>query len=361
MSATGYLPLDQGPRVIVYYQTHHRPDNGQPVGLLPLLSNNTGITHIIVAAIHVNDPPGNITLNDDPPDAARNNTLWSEIAWVQGSGVKVMAMLGGAAKGSYHRLGGEDDARFESYYAPLRDLIRRHKLDGLDLDIEEETSLPSTVRLIDRLRADFGHNFIITLAPVATALLPGAPHLSGSAFDYRMLEIQRGHEIAWYNTQFYCGWGDASTTAWYDAFIGLGWKPEKVVMGLITNPGNGAGFVPWPVLQDVLRTLRARYPGFGGVMGWEYFNAMPGEQDRPWEWVKNMASVLRVPSHPPPTSQITIRPFDASRQLPVPAIPFPAEDIKTLQELGFTQQQAVAALNTTGGNVKYAAGMLFQD
>lgn len=364
-SPTPLLPIGQGPRVIVYHQTHHGPNGGPPVSLLPLLSHSTGITHVIVAAIHINEGPGNITLNDDPPESPRYGTLYGEMAWLQASGVKVLGMLGGAAKGSYERLDGDDTARFEAYYTPLRDLLRRHRFDGLDLDIEEPTSLPGTIRLIDRLRADFGPSFLITMAPVATALLPNQPHLSGPAFDYGLLERMRGHEIAWYNTQFYCGWGDASSTFWYDAIIGLGWRPDKVVMGLITNPALGAGHVPWGQLQTVLQTLRSRYPGFGGVMGWEYFNALPGGESKPWEWAANMGRVLRVPLPPSAAGQqqMPIRPYGqgAPAQLPRPAHPFPAESVKTLQDLGFNQQQAVAALNTTGGNVEYAAGLLFQD
>ncbi|MCJ1429596.1 hypothetical protein MMC29_007511 [Sticta canariensis] len=39
-------------------------------------------------------------------------------------------------------------------------------LDGLDLDVEEAVSLASIIRLIDRLRTDFGRSrFRITLAP----------------------------------------------------------------------------------------------------------------------------------------------------------------------------------------------------
>lgn len=81
--------------MIVYHQTHHRPDTREPVSLLPLITNGTGITHVIVAAIHINDDPDKITLNDDPPDCERNQTLWSEVAWVQATGVKVLGMLGG--------------------------------------------------------------------------------------------------------------------------------------------------------------------------------------------------------------------------------------------------------------------------
>ncbi|KAK5136817.1 hypothetical protein LTR08_002113 [Meristemomyces frigidus] len=365
---TALLPIGQGPRVVLYHQTHHGPNNGPPVSLLPLITYNTGVTHIIIAAIHLNEGPGNITLNDHHPDHERNSTLWAEVAWVQASGVKVLGMLGGAAKGSFARLDGEDTARFEAHYAPLRDMLRRHNFDGLDLDIEEPTSMLGTIRLIDRLRADFGPAFLITLAPVATALLVGQPHLSGPAFDYHLLEQTRGYEIAFYNTQFYNGWGDASTTFWYETIVATGWKPEKIVVGLLTNPCNGgSGYVAHPLVDSVLRTMRARHPTFGGVMGWEYFNALPGDQPRPWEWAALMARIVRTPMSAPAAQQqqqqVPIQPYGRPAPGPPPAAPhpYPAQSVTTLQELGFSQQQAVAALNSTNGNVEYAAGLLFQD
>lgn len=349
--------------MILYHQTHHAPNGGPPVSLLPLITHNTGITHVIIAAIHLNDGPGNITLNDDHPDHAKFSTLWGEVAWLQASGVKVLGMVGGAAKGSFERLDGEDTARFEAHYVPLRDMLRKHRLDGIDLDIEESMSMLACFRLIDRLRADFGPSFLITLAPVATALLVGQPHLSGPGFDYHLLEQMRGHEIAWYNTQFYNGWGDASTTFWYETIIATGWKPEKVVVGLLTNPANGpSGYIAHPHIDSVLQTIRARHRTFGGVMGWEFFNALPGGAARPWEWAAQMSRVLSVPLPPPqPQQQAPIRPFGQPVALPPALHPYPAESVKTLQDLGFSQQQAVAALNSTNGNVEYAAGLLFQD
>jgi chitinase len=340
--------------VVVYHQTHHGANDGPPVSLLPLLTHATGVTHVIVAAIHLNDPPGSLALNDHPPDHARFKTLWAETAWLQAAGVKILGMLGGAAQGSYARLAG-DTASFESHYVPLRDMIRTYRLDGLDLDIEEPTTLACAYRLIDRLRADMGPEFLITLAPVASALLSGKqPQLSGPDFDYFELERERGAQIAWYNAQFYCGWGDATSTRWYDAIVqGAGWPARKVVMGLVTNPGNGAGHVDWSVLEGVLRTLRVRYPDFGGVMGWEYFNSLPGDMARPWEWAAQMAATLRtvVPLPPP-----LLPPAP-----PQPPVAFPPENIRTLVDLGFNEQQAIAALRMTGGNVEYAAGLLFQD
>ncbi|GAB7338317.1 hypothetical protein MBLNU457_4628t1 [Dothideomycetes sp. NU457] len=346
------LPLGQGPRVVVYHQTHHR--NDRPVSVLALITNQTGVTHVIIAAIHLNDG-ARLTLNDDPPDAAKFQTLWSEVAWLRASGIKVLGMLGGAAKGSFTKLDGSQD-QFEEYYAPLSTLIRTQHLDGLDLDVEEPMSLQGIIRLIDRLRTDFGPSFLITLAPVATALVPGQKHLSG--FSYHALEAARGREIAWYNAQFYCGWGDASTVSHYAYIVGVcGWDTERVVLGLVTNPGNGAGYVAQANFDNVVREIRNRFPRFGGVMGWEYFNSLPGGEERPWEWAGAMARVVRCVLPSP----VVVGGGGALQAPIVPQHSFPADSVQTLKDLGFSQQAAVAALNMTGGNVEYAAGLLFQD
>lgn len=199
-------------------------------------------------------------------------------------------MLGGAAKGTFTRLDG-DESQFEAYYVPLRDMVRTHGFDGLDLDVEEEMSLPGVIRLIDRLKVDFGDAFIITLAPVATALQRG-PHISG--FDYDALEITRGEKIAWYNTQFYCGWGSMGDTEGYDLIMACGWPANKVVAGVVTNGANGPGWVPTEILQMVVVTLMEKYRGFGGVMGWEYFNSLPGDVERPWEWAQSIETAIGI-------------------------------------------------------------------
>lgn len=282
------LPHQHVPRLIVYYQTHHSPETGAHISLLPLVSQpGISLTHLILAAIHLNDPPSNITLNDHPPSHPRFATLWAELRVLQASGVKVLGMLGGAAKGTFARL----DAAFETYYPPLRDLVRAHGLDGLDLDVEEEMSLGGVIRLIDALRSDFGKDFVITLAPVASALLDRRRNLSG--FDYEALEVMRGREIAWYNAQFYCGWGDCSSPLMYEMVLARGWPAEKVVVGVVTNPENGPGWIPWQMFGTVVPLLVGRHPRFGGVMGWEYFNSLPGGRERPWEWARWMTVLLR--------------------------------------------------------------------
>lgn len=308
--------------IIVYHQTHYiGPPPQEYVSLLPLLEECPGVTHVILAAIHINDNPAHLTLNDDLWSHEKNDFVWQEMQVLQSSGIKVLGMLGGAAKGSFRRLDG-DRASFLVWYEPLRQMIQTVGLDGLDLDVEEHMSLSGIIRLIDQLKHDFGASFIITLAPVATAL-QGQRHLSG--FDYEALEKAMGRHIAWYNTQFYCGWGSVEDTRGYDEIMRRGWPAEKVVLGLITNPESGAGWVPDEILQDTILALRARYPSFGGVMGWEvremsscetiqtdrvqYFNSITAAEPFgwPWSWASLMTKILkpelRHGDHDPMTQQ----------------------------------------------------------
>lgn len=278
------------PRIVLYHQTTHNPDDSL-ISILPLITEPAiSVTHLIISAIHLNEDPDALTLNDHPPSHPRYTTTWAELRIAQASGIVVMGMLGGAAKGSYARLD-RDQPTFERYYAPLYDLIRERALQGLDLDVEEKMSLPGIIRLIDRLRADFGPDFIITLAPVATALLDERRNLSG--FDYNALEISRGDQIAWYNAQFYNGWGDAHTPVLFELCVNHGWKPDKLAIGVLTTPDNGHGFVPFSMLAPTLHHLQRRFPNFAGVMGWEYFNGKPGGRDRPWEWAQEMTRILK--------------------------------------------------------------------
>lgn len=201
-------------------------------------------------------------------------------------------MLGGAAKGTFTRLDADTEEAFEAYYTPLRDVVREVGLDGLDLDVEEEMSLGGVIRLIDRLKADFGLGFQITMAPVANAMV-GGKHLSG--FDYEALEVMRGDVVEAYHVQFYNGWGSVLDAGLIGEVMSRGWRPEKVVLGLLTHPGNGSGFVGWEELGRVLRSVREVWPRFGGVMGWEYFNCVVegGAGGTPWRWAEGMMRFVK--------------------------------------------------------------------
>ena len=104
-----------GRRVVVYYQTQY--NNGNYVSPTPLISV---ATHLIIAAFHLNDDK-TIHLNNVSPDDSSLNQMWIDIARMQGSGIKVMGMLGGASDDSYSDLG--DD--FDDYYEALSSCITR--------------------------------------------------------------------------------------------------------------------------------------------------------------------------------------------------------------------------------------------
>lgn len=93
------------PRLVNYVQTFH-DTSGNPLSLLPLLNEKTSITHVNLAALHINDDPNGITLNDNNPNSSYWDSIWSDVKQLQNGGIKVLFMLGGAAAGSYPRLCG---------------------------------------------------------------------------------------------------------------------------------------------------------------------------------------------------------------------------------------------------------------
>lgn len=100
------LPPNQGPRLVLYAQTLDR--DGKRISLLPLLTEHTGVTHVIIGCLHLHDRPGVMRLNDHDPNDKRFDPLWGEVKWLQGAGTKVLLMIGGASQGSFKKLGGDD-------------------------------------------------------------------------------------------------------------------------------------------------------------------------------------------------------------------------------------------------------------
>ncbi len=286
--------ISELPRLVIYYQTTHDANNN-PISMLPLITEkNIALTHLIVCSFHININ-SIIHLNDFPTDDPHFDTLWEEATVLQNAGVRVMGMIGGAAAGSFNSqtLDSTNTTTFEHYYGQLHDLIQSHKLQGMDLDVEQVMSQSGITRLVTRLHTDFGSGFEITLAPVASAL-DGGGNLSG--FNYGTLEAAAGSDIAFYNAQFYNGFGSMATPAAFEAVVSDGWIPEKVVVGQITTPANGGQFVPFNVLNQTIHTLQAEYGQIGGIMGWEYFNSQPGGTAEPWEWAQEMTAILRPDS-----------------------------------------------------------------
>src|SRR5580704_750472 len=272
-------------RDIYYYQTQY--SQGVYVSLSPIwaklnpVNNKPYVTDLIIAAFHLGYDNNNapyIHLNDNPPSDPMFDVMWPEVATLQGYGVTARMMLGGAAQGSYAVL----FSHWGVFYPILKQTITQYKLNGIDLDVEETVSLYDIKKLIRRLNADFGNHFLITLAPVSSAL-SGGPNLSGFSYD-QLYHSPEGAKIAWFDAQFYSGFGSLASTRDYDNVIAHGYPANLVVAGTIANPSDGFGYLPITTVTSTVKQLVAKYPNFGGVFAWEYFNALPGGPSHPARW-----------------------------------------------------------------------------
>lgn len=102
------------------------------------------------------------------------------------------------------------NAQNEDFYTPLYFSLKYRKVDGLDLDIEERVQYMCPLALLRQLHQDFGPEFILTMATVASDLQPVECELGG--FSYKTLDAEanasdkpNGKLVSCYNAQFYNG------------------------------------------------------------------------------------------------------------------------------------------------------------
>lgn len=196
-----------------------------------------------------------------------------------------------------------------------------------------------------------GPNFLITMAPVASALASSSGgDLSG--FSYFDLDAQAVASdgtklVSWYNGQFYSGFGSPQDTSSYDQIVSAGWDPARVVMGVLDSPTDGSGYVDTATVESTVSSLKSKYPTFGGVDGWEYFDAGSGDGDaQPYQWVQAITSSL--------FGTASKRAVKARTASALPPHPFANEAVASLTASGATHFEAVRALNRTGGDVAAA-------
>ena len=127
-----------------------------------------------------------IHLNDFDPYNKMFDNVWLELEKANKLGIKIMIMLGGAG-GAFTEM----FTRYDYYYMLLKKLIVDKKfICGIDLDVEEYINIKSIRKLIYQLNSDFGKNFIITMAPVAEALVTNTPGFGG--FKYKeLIQLRR--------------------------------------------------------------------------------------------------------------------------------------------------------------------------
>jgi hypothetical protein len=246
-------------RLVFYYQTFQ-----------PNLDVGKACTHVHLAAIHFGfnaDGSPYIHLNDQSPFSPDFDSVWAQMKALQARGVKIILMIGGAG-GGYADLFGN----IEDFYPLLLQCLETNPIDGVDLDIEEAVNLTDVVNLTCRLHSDCP-DLLFTMAPLPNSLISDAPGLGG--FSYRTLVnalAQQSITISYFNVQCY----DSYTVDVYDSIVQNGYDPSTVVMGQL---GAMSGTVP------VAHALRAKYPTFGGVFTWEYYDTQP----TPLQWATDMS------------------------------------------------------------------------
>ena len=257
-------------KTVYYYQTF--------IGLEKLLTHVEDIDTIIISSIHFDkDKQENkqIYLNDNLPDNPKFNTMWMETKEIYDQGKLILLMVGGAG-GAYSELFSD----FETYYPLLRDLLREKTyIGGIDLDIEEGVSLDNVKMLIRKLNDDFGKDFILTMAPIAGSMITDDSGMGG--FSYKELSLsEEGKRINWYHVQCYQSFSKDT----YDQIIKNKWKPEQIVMGMMSGQFTKDTFKN--ALQEGQSCLKA-YPEMCGVFVWEYIDSPPDMND-PSQWCRMM-------------------------------------------------------------------------
>jgi len=208
-----------------------------------------------------------------------------------------------------------------------------------------------------------GPDFLITLAPVASALVsPTGGDLSGFSYfdlDAQAVNADGSKQVSWYNGQFYSGFGSPASTSTYDSIVSAGWDPARVVMGILDSENDGSGFVPLTTVTETIASLKSKYPTFGGVDGWEYFDAGANDGDaEPFEWTKSIGTAL-FGTTTKRTAELEARDAEARASEPAfPRSPFSERAIEELTERGATHFEAVRALNRTSGDALKARGLV---
>ena len=284
------------PRVVLYHEPLFN-EYGEAIPISPFITEATGVTHIVVGTVHLSSPihyPQDASRNHDPVNSPKYESVWKEIRKLGKSKLKVLLKLDSVRALDSISLEDPDSDRFEELYLPLRKILVSDTFDGIDLDVNETTTINSIVRLIDRFRTDFSKQFLITVSfPVAA--FQGKDHPAG--YDCELLEAIRGDQIAWYNSKFYSSDSCASflDVSEYQAIEDRGWLMQKIVVGLSTRPSHQAGYVSLAALKLLLATLSASHRrSFGGIGGWTYHERSRADLKEPWEWAAAVSDLVRT-------------------------------------------------------------------
>ena len=337
------------PSVVVYHQSLHA-DNGIMISLRPLVRENTSVAAVILGNfyLYLNDKepslstPGtegnggaSICLNDYAMDDSSIGDLWTDTEYLQKAGIKIIGLLSLRADDTSDNkniLKGENDSAFQDCYQLLHGLVVSRRLDGLNLDVGiSENFVPAeggtithkgAIQLRDRLHADFGAGFVLSITTSVQALLSDNGNMATEIFDIREIELQRGHLINWYIVPIFGPTNLQATdnrdpsplyVRQLNSYIRLLSQKQimtrKILISISTNPDvsheiakTRGAYLDLRILENILDLLYYSYSplDFGGIAGWEYSRAGdPRRKSPPWVWMKKLTEMLTSVSAEP--------------------------------------------------------------
>ena len=280
------MPGNSPPRNVVYY------NNGSNSISLGGISN-LPYTDVILGYL---TPDGNLNLRGQGyhgPDGngafdGNGNPNPNDIKTLQNAGKNVLISLGGQAFAS---------SAWQQYAMNVNGLVNQvasyvtaNRLNGVDIDFEDNYGFTGGwegIQFLIDLTNGLGQKLppgrnIITHAPAPNYFDPNG----GFNNAYIQVHAEAGHNISWYNCQFYNN-GSYDMTAeekitWYDNIANVTTAPKLVLGAPVakadTINGSGDGYLSLDeFVGDVIMPLRTQWgPGFGGVMSWEFASDSDG-------------------------------------------------------------------------------------
>ena len=238
-------------KIIYYYQTFS--------SLKPLVDTNLTNVYVYVSSLHFGkelDERPYIHLNNTTPNS--QISLWEDIEKASVAGITILVMLGGAG-GAYSGLFNN----FNYNYSLLYNFLKQYPfIKGIDLDVEEDTSISDIKMLINHLDRNFGKDFIISMAPIVSAMSSDEPGMGG--FSYKDLyKSPEGKRINWFNVQCYYLYSEDV----YASIINNGYPPKKITFGMLGDNFTSNSF---PEAAKEIEMISKKYPKINGVCLWEY-------------------------------------------------------------------------------------------
>lgn len=142
-----------------------------------------------------------------------------------------------------------------------------------------------------------GADFILTMAPVSYAMGGNIESISGD-LNYTQLDSlatasnkPNGKLIDWFNVQFYGGGTQSNQVTAYEQVIAYGWDPSRIALGM-TADNTDSSWQPIKDYQTTVSTLKSKVTNFGGVVGYDYWNAGLNDKIRRWQRVEDIGQAL---------------------------------------------------------------------